>query len=388
MFSPLPDASASVSLFSVFSPFRADGWIAFLVALLVVALVQCWLEAGGTNPTSPAAEAPNSTNHLSPKTTTGDGSTEPEATGIGLATLGETVYGAGGDFLGGMDPSRFRSWASRILGIGWGFFCLVFTATYTAELTSALIKQQPAGWWESMHKAQAANKVICATRSLRSEFTQVWQTARWSFQDGFIETMIAFTEGRCDAVVLSTSDVNMIFWVGQFICNPQEWYEQGWAADKLSWAMNETARGAFPRGPLVRSSEPVLEIPVAMPVRPEVAAPLSLWIKRLASPPSNRDFLSFARNYWQPSQCYPLTGPLGAGGNDPSGAGLKWMDPQEAFQSVGVGLSFLELLGGFWFLSVFVFVACLIKGYRVLQQRARTSASTPHRGASVFSSGL
>ena len=373
LWSPVPDASASVSLLSVFSPFRADGWIGFLVALIVVALIQLWLEAGITRPT-PAAGTQRRANDLPP-----DDSRSPAARGPAI-TLNETLYGAWGDFLGGMDPSRFHGWASRILGVGWGFFCLVFTATYTAELTSALIKQKPTGWWESMRKAQAANKVICATRALRSEFLQVWPMARWAFQDGFIETMVAFAEGRCDAVVLATSDVNVLAWVGQFICSPQEWYERGWAADHLSWAMNATAtdasgRAAFPRGPLVRSSEPVLEIPVAMPVSTELAAPLSLWIKRLASPPANRDFLSFAKSYWRPSDCYPLTGPLGAGGSDPTGADLLWMDPQEAFQHIriGVGMSFLELLGSFWFLSVFVLVACLMKVLHVLHHSVGAS---------------
>ena len=158
-------------------------------------------------------------------------------------------------------------------------------------------------------------------------------------------------------------------WVGQFICNPQKWYENGWAAEKFSWAMNPTGRAAFPRGPLVRSWEPVLEIPVAMPVSPELAAPLSLWIKRLASPPWNRDFLSFSRNYWRPSECYPLTGPLGAGRVDQSGTRGPWMDPQEAFRQADVGLGFLELLGSFWVLGVFVFAAFLTKV--LLRQRDR-----------------
>merc|ERR1719217_18174 len=100
-----------------------------------------------------------------------------------------------------MDASRFHGWASRVLGVGWGIFCLVFLATYTAELTSVLIKQQPSGWWESMGKANQANMVICAQLSVKSELEQVWPTTRWSFQPGFIETMVAFTEGRCDAVV-------------------------------------------------------------------------------------------------------------------------------------------------------------------------------------------
>lgn len=351
MWSPLPPPS--VNWWSFAKPFQADCWAAAGVALLIVGLIHWLLDHDPNTPAPVGARSKPPPKRTKPPSLRESAAESIERVKAPLSSyIYDRLYGASCDLVGGLNYDRFRQPPSRILGLGWGIFCLLFTATYTAELTAGLIESRPAGWWESLEKASASHKRICAQESLEREFRRIGPTVRWAIQDGFIETMTAFAENRCDAMILALSDVNRLAFVDDLICDPEEWWEVGWGEEKFSWAKNATGRGPFPKGPLVRSTNPVVEIPVAIPASPKLAAPLSLWLKQVERS-SNRNFLDFVHHYQRASACYPLTGSLGSGSE--SGT----YDPAEIFRGRSDGISFLEMLGSFWLLLAFVVLSLL-----------------------------
>ena len=97
-----------------------------------------------------------------------------------------------------------------------------------------------------------------------------------------------YNSGRCNAVIITLSDVQRLDFMDDFICNAT-------------------------RGQLVRSYEAVLKVPVAMPARQHVAPALSYWIKTLYYE-TQQSYPDFERVYHRPPGCtYEVNSELGEG---------------------------------------------------------------------------
>ena len=130
--------------------------------------------------------------------------------------------------------------------------------------------------FSSISKAIEARAVICAQDSIEAELRASFPQAIWLFS-GFMEMRGNYNSGRCNAVIITLSDMQRLDFMDDFICNST-------------------------RGELVRSYEAVLKVPVALPASQHVAPALSYWMKTLYYE-TKQTYLDFERPYHRPPGC-------------------------------------------------------------------------------------
>ena len=139
----------------------------------------------------------------------------------------------------------------KVLMFGFGFFILITVSAYVANLAAFLTRSMDVV--QSMDGAVAAGKIICAHPAVENELQIAWPKANFYFHQGgkeFIGMIKDYDLGLCDFLAVSWEDTSMNLKFTEMICD-------------RNLAFTESL---------------IIEMPVAFPVRSELAAGFSYWM--------------------------------------------------------------------------------------------------------------
>ena len=246
---PRPGSSNKLrdQVVKVLAPFSNQLWSLLLLIILVAALLSVWF----------AEEMPENTN-------------SDRRMGLGRmknrlrATRRKHVYARlaldaflerGTNFFSaGVDNDAAASLPNKLLMFGFGFFILITVSAYVANLAAFLTRN--VSEIKSMEGAVASGWTICAHPAIESELQIAWPKANFYFTESgkeFLGMLEDYSLGRCDVMAVGWEDTSMDLAFREQICD-----------------MN-----------LVFTDSLIIEIPIAFPVRPELASGFSYWMYRL-----------------------------------------------------------------------------------------------------------
>jgi hypothetical protein len=243
---PRPGSSNKLrdQVVKVLAPFSNQLWSLLLLIILVAALLSVWF----------AEEMPENTN-------------SDRRMGLGRmknrlrATRRKHVYARlaldaflerGTNFFSaGVDNDAAASLPNKLLMFGFGFFILITVSAYVANLAAFLTRN--VSEIKSMEGAVASGWTICAHPAIESELQIAWPKANFYFTESgkeFLGMLEDYSLGRCDVMAVGWEDTSMDLAFREQICD-----------------MN-----------LVFTDSLIIEIPIAFPVRPELASGFSYWM--------------------------------------------------------------------------------------------------------------
>ncbi|KAL7533215.1 hypothetical protein ACHAXR_005108 [Thalassiosira sp. AJA248-18] len=135
---------------------------------------------------------------------------------------------------------------------GFGFFILIVVSAYVANLAAFLTWSMPE-FVGTMEGAVTNNLIVCAHPVLEEELKAAWPTAKFLFNQGgndYIDMLDDYDAGNCDVIAASKMDIDSDLSSSHGLCKRN----------------------------LVFSDSLVIENPVALPIRPELAPTLSYWM--------------------------------------------------------------------------------------------------------------
>jgi len=154
-------------------------------------------------------------------------------------------------FSGGVDNDPAASLPHKLMMFGFGFFILITVSAYVANLAAFLTRSMDVV--QSMNGAVAAGKIICAHPAVENELQIAWPEANFYFtQSGreFIGMIEDYDLGLCDFLAVGWEDTSMNLKFREMVCD-------------RNLAVTESL---------------IMEIPVAFPVRSELASGFSYWM--------------------------------------------------------------------------------------------------------------
>jgi len=154
-------------------------------------------------------------------------------------------------FSAGVDNDPAESLAHKVLMFGFGFFILITVSAYVANLAAFLTRSMDVV--QSMDRAVAAGKIICAHPAVENELQIAWPKANFYFHQGgkeFIGMIEDYDRGLCDFLAVGWEDTSMNLKFTEMICDRN----------------------------LAYTESLIIEMPVAFPVRSELASGFSYWM--------------------------------------------------------------------------------------------------------------
>jgi hypothetical protein len=157
-------------------------------------------------------------------------------------------------FSAGVDNDAAASLPNKLLMFGFGFFILITVSAYVANLAAFLTRN--VNEIKSMEGAVASNMIICAHPAIQSELEIAWPKANFYFTESgqeFNGMLEDYRLGRCDVMAVGWEDASMDLIFREQICEMD----------------------------LVFTDSVIIEIPIAFPVRSDLASGFSYWMYRL-----------------------------------------------------------------------------------------------------------
>jgi hypothetical protein len=156
-------------------------------------------------------------------------------------------------FSASVDIDTATSLPNKFLMFGFGFFILITVSAYVANLAAFLTRNVRET--KTMEGAIASNKIICAHPAIQSELEIAWPKAIFRFTKSgeFPGILEDYKLGLCDVMAVGWEDTSMDLKFRENMCEMD----------------------------LVFTNSLIIEIPIAFPVRPELASGFSYWMYRL-----------------------------------------------------------------------------------------------------------
>jgi len=158
-------------------------------------------------------------------------------------------------FSAGVERDEAASLPQKLLMFGFGFFILISVSAYVANLAAFLVQTGTDEYVGTMQQAVTAGMVICAHPALEDLLVRNWPQAKFEFDRSGNEwqgVLDLYRAGGCDVLAVGRED-NMLD--------------------------NELMNQFCDEG-LVFTDSLIVETPVALPARPDIASGLSYWIFR------------------------------------------------------------------------------------------------------------
>jgi len=154
-------------------------------------------------------------------------------------------------FSSGVDFDANASLPNKFLMFGFGFFILITVSAYVANLAAFLTRNITE--IKSVEGVVAAGLPICAHPAMQHELEMAWPKANFYYIDGskgFHGMMDEYDLGRCQVLAVGTEDTHMDLALMEKFCERD----------------------------LVFTNSLFVDIPVAFPIRPELASEWSYWM--------------------------------------------------------------------------------------------------------------
>jgi hypothetical protein len=240
---PRPGSSDRLrdQVLKVLAPFSKGLWILLFFVILVVALLSVWFADQSKLPRN-TRDKRMSLNSWRP--------TRKKKVYARLVL--DAFLEKGTDFASAsVQNDTGASLSNKFLMLGFGFFVLITVSAYVANLAAFLTRNM--NKTKSMEGAVASNMIICAHPALRSELQIAWPKANFYFTESgnkYPGVLKDYSSGRCDVLAIGWEDISMDLTFREQICE-----------------MN-----------LVFTDSLIIEIPVAFPVRSDLASWFSYWM--------------------------------------------------------------------------------------------------------------
>jgi hypothetical protein len=244
---PRPGSSAKLrdQVVKVLAPFSNELWSLLLFIILVAALLTVWF--------ADRSELP--------KSTSGRRLSWGRIKNTLRVTRRKKVYARlaldaflekGTNFFSaGVDNDTAASLPNKFLMFGLGFFTLITVSAYVANLAAFLTRN--VSEIKSMEGVVASGWTICAHPAIESELRIAWPKANFYFTESgkeFPGMLEDYVLGQCDVMAVGWEDTSMDLGFRERICEMD----------------------------LVFTDSLIIEIPIAFPVRPELASGFSYWM--------------------------------------------------------------------------------------------------------------
>jgi hypothetical protein len=157
-------------------------------------------------------------------------------------------------FSASVDNDAATSLPNKFLMFGFGFFILITVSAYVANLAAFLTRNVRET--KTVEGAIASNMIICAHPAIQSELQITWPKANFYFSNSGREYFGIFEDyklGLCEVMAVGLEDVLMDLELSGIMCEMD----------------------------LVFTNSLIIEIPIALPIRPELAPGFSYWLYRL-----------------------------------------------------------------------------------------------------------
>ena len=193
------------------------------------------------------------------------------------------IYSFMNCFQGAAEPQgQSSSLPNKILAFGFGFFCLITQASYTANLANDLSRRGITGFIPNMKTVQEEKIVICAPWPLKNEFEKTWPDVKFVFinEIPYIPAAIEKLKSRdCAAIAAEHTEISTIV----DVCDPEREGKAIIASIKVM----------------------ILEVPIAFPIAPQHSSFLSQAI--LDAQLNGVDILHILKKYHRNMDCdvYP-----------------------------------------------------------------------------------
>jgi hypothetical protein len=157
-------------------------------------------------------------------------------------------------FSASVDNDATTSLPNKFLMFGFGFFILITVSAYVANLAAFLTRNVRE--IKTMEGVIASNTIICAHPAIQSELQIAWPEANFYFTKSgkdFHGILEDYKLGLCEVMAIGWEDTSMDLKFTENMCEMD----------------------------LVFTDSLIIEIPIAFPVRPELASGFSYWMNRL-----------------------------------------------------------------------------------------------------------
>jgi hypothetical protein len=244
---PRPGSSDKLSdqVLKVLAPFSKELWTLLLFVILAAALLSVWF--------SDQSELPRIRSGKGMKLAQMKNSLRPTRRKKIYARLALDAFLEKGTnfFSAGVDNDAAASLPTKFLMFGFGFFILITVSAYVANLAAFLTRN--VNEIKSMEGAVASNMIICAHPAIQSELGIAWPKANFYFTESgqeFNGMLEDYRLGRCDVMAVGWEDASMDLIFREQICEMD----------------------------LVFTDSVIIEIPIAFPVRSDLASGFSYWM--------------------------------------------------------------------------------------------------------------
>jgi hypothetical protein len=244
---PRPGSTDKLSdqVVKVLAPFSAELWTLLLSIILVAALLSVWF--------ADHSELHRHTSDRRMSLTQMKNSLQPTRRRKVYARLALDAFLEKGTnfFSAGVDNDAATSLPNKLLMFGFGFFILITVSAYVANLAAFLTRN--VNEITSMEGAVASNMIICAHPAIQSELKIAWPKANFYFTksgqefNGMLED---YRLGQCDVMAVGWEDTSMDLIFRDQICELD----------------------------LVFTKSVIIEIPIAFPIRSDLASGFSYWM--------------------------------------------------------------------------------------------------------------
>jgi len=256
---PLEKNSILFELQKLKNPLTTNLWLLLLVAIIVVVILSIWFSSEDAENSRPWHAFRNKKwKRASPK----------ERIYITVNTVFESFLEVATDFCGAAVGHDWQATLQyKILMFGFALFIMIFVSAYVANLAAFLTQSSTSSYIRSVPDAIAKKATICSFNGIRDELTGTWGRAKFKFTESFYspqELMDLWDSGICDVLAINEmdgkSDINFIR------------------------MLNERD--------IVLTSSMIIDIPIAFPVKKDLARQISYWLYR-GEKESNIRFMQF-----------------------------------------------------------------------------------------------
>ena len=244
----------------VFKPFSYDMWGALVGIVFFLGALDIWLDSHPThrnlrNSFAPFPSHCHRANSL-------------------LIRLSKSTSHTAAELVGGsISGSEAPMTAGRkVLQLTWGFFITITISAYTANLASFLTRTDIGSHWYDVASVTKDSGSICINEILCGEARGRWPNAYFVCTAGSQDTFDGIRDGRCQAMAFSRDAVKL---------------REKWARLVCEYELVHTGV--------------VLEVPIALPAAPLVAAGLSYYIQALTK--QGVTMHSFLSRYYLTDTC-------------------------------------------------------------------------------------
>jgi len=232
---PGKNEKLSVQVAKVLAPFSASLWFLLIIIILFTALMSVWFAARTEVPQD------NHQRRISSR----------KRKVYARLALDSFLEKGSYFFSAGVDNDSEASLPNKFLMFGFGFFILITVSTYVANLAAFLTRNITTT--KTMEGVIAAGKNICAHPALKTELQSAWPKAKFYFTEtgnefhGIVED---YDLGRCEVLAI------------------------GWEDTSLDSSLMKK----FCERDLLFTNSLLTEIPLAFPIRTELASGFSYWM--------------------------------------------------------------------------------------------------------------